>query len=96
MAIDAARHSPLRYRAIAALGGGGSVPKAIDFGTTRFFVGVGSRDFARNAALGLARDLTAVTTAVTLTEYPGVEHLAIVQLALPDVFTAFDAALAPR
>lgn len=48
----------------------------------RFFVGVGTKDFARDSASGLHRSLEAAGAASTFREYPEVEHLAIVQLAL--------------
>lgn len=96
LAMAAAGRSPGRFRAVAVLGGGGAPPRAGDAGDLRFFVGVGSRDFARAGALRLHESLAAAALPSTLREYPSVEHLAIVQIALPDVFAWFDRTLAPR
>jgi pimeloyl-ACP methyl ester carboxylesterase len=95
-AVAIGSRQPARFRAVAALGGGGAVARRQELATLPFFVGVGERDFARSGALQLHRQLGAASAPSTLREYPDVEHLAIVQLALPDVFTFFDAALARR
>jgi acetyl esterase/lipase len=75
---------------VAALGGGGNLPPRTELGELPFFVGVGSRDFARPQALALHQRLRAMEAKVTLHEYPEIEHLAIVQFALPEVFALFD------
>ena len=93
-AIANAGRSPERYQAVAALGGGGRVRRSEALKKLRFFVGVGTKDFARGSASGLHRSLEAAGAASTFREYPEVEHLAIVQLALADVFRFFDQALA--
>lgn len=95
-AMGAAARTPARYRAVAALGGGGAVPKAAAAKELPFFVGIGARDFARAGALRLHDGLLAAGIPSTLRDYPDVEHLAIVQIALPDVFAFFDAALAAK
>lgn len=95
-AMSAAGRAPARFRAVAALGGGGAVPKAEAARSLPFFVGVGERDFARAGALRLHEGMRAGGIPSTLREYPAVEHLAIVQIALPDVFAFFDAALAGK
>lgn len=94
--IGNASRTPARWAAVAALGGGGSVRASDALAKLPFFVGVGSRDFALGQARGLDRALRKAGANSTLREYAGVEHLAIVQLALPDVFAFFDAALAAR
>ena len=94
-AMSATGRAPGRFRAVAALGGGGAVPRA-GAKAPPFFVGVGLRDFALAGAKSLHAGLEKAGFAATLREYPDVEHLAIVQIALPDVFTFFDAALAPK
>lgn len=94
--IGNASRTPTRWAAVAALGGGGSVRASDALTKLPFFVGVGSRDFALGQARGLDRALRKAGATSTLREYAGVEHLAIVQLALPDVFAFFDAALAAR
>lgn len=95
MAIGTVMREPARYRAVAALGGGGNVRRGAKLDATRFFVGYGTRDFLRSSAQQLERALIDANAPLTRREYPGVEHLAIVQIALPDVFTFFDAALSP-
>ncbi|MCB9886830.1 MAG: prolyl oligopeptidase family serine peptidase [Planctomycetes bacterium] len=88
-----ATRAPERFAAAAALGGGGSVRRSDALAALPFFVGVGSRDFALGQARALDRSLRAAGAASTLREYAGVEHLAIVQLALDDVFGFFERAL---
>ncbi|MBM4062287.1 MAG: alpha/beta fold hydrolase [Planctomycetes bacterium] len=95
-AVAAAMRAPGSHRAVAALGGSGNVRRGVELGATRFFVAAGSRDFARGGAQALHRALLDAGARSTWREYPGVEHLAIVQIALPDVFVGFDRALAER
>jgi pimeloyl-ACP methyl ester carboxylesterase len=95
-AMAAAGRTPSRFRAVAALGGGGAVPKAAAAKELPFFVGVGERDFARAGALRLHEGMLAGGIPSTLREYAAVEHLAIVQIALPDVFAFFEGALAAK
>ncbi|MBK8097881.1 MAG: dienelactone hydrolase family protein [Planctomycetes bacterium] len=92
--IAAAVRSPRRVAAIAPLGGGGNARGAKGLAGLPAFVGVGTRDFARSAARSLATALESAGAASQLREYEGVEHFAIVQLALPDVFAFFDTTLA--
>lgn len=94
-AMSATGRAPERYRAVAALGGGGSVPRK-GAKAPPFFVGVGDRDFLLAGALRLHEGLQAAGFPATLRKYPDVEHLAIVQIALPDVFAFFDGALAGK
>ncbi len=94
MAIGTVMREPSRYRAVAALGGGGNLRRGAKLDATQFFIGYGSRDFLRNSAQQLQRALESAGAPLTHREYEGVEHLAIVQIALPDVFAHFDAALA--
>lgn len=90
-AVAAAGRSPGRYAAVAALGGGGNVKASDGLKTVPFLVGVGEKDFARRQAAALAASLKKAGVAkVTYREYADVEHLTIVQLALPDVFAFFD------
>lgn len=93
-AVGAACASPARYRAVAALGGGGGVRASAALKELPFFVGVGSRDFALGGAKALHDRLVDAGVSSTFVEMPDVEHLAIVQLALPAVFEFFDAKLA--
>ena len=90
MAVANAAAAPHRFAGVAALGGGGDPGDAEAVRTLPFFVGVGSRDFLAGSARNLRDRLQALTTPLEWREYAGVEHLAIVQIALPDVFTWFD------
>jgi predicted esterase len=95
MAVACAGRAPARYAAVAALGGGGEVGDADGLQRLPFFVGTGSRDFLRRGAEQLRVRLEQLQAPVEWRLYQGVEHLAIVQIALPDVFTWFDRVLRP-
>lgn len=82
------------YRAVAALGGGGRVPKGTRIDVPSF-VGVGSRDFARSNAIQLHESLRRAGSKSELREFPDVEHLTVVQIATPEVVAFLAAALAP-
>lgn len=90
-AIASASATPARFAAVAALGGGGSVKESDELIELPFFVCVGAQDFAYSNARKLAFELKkANVKSVRFREYPDVEHLVIVQEALPDVFGFFD------
>ncbi len=90
-AVAAASSEPGRYAAVAALGGGGSIASQPALKVLPFFVGVGSEDFLLRGSKNLADNLRRAEVAtVIFREYPTIEHLAIVQVALPDVFRFFD------
>jgi predicted peptidase len=92
-AVTLAQQTPGRYAAIAALGGGGTVTKPDVFKTLPVFIGCGREDFLLGGAKGLAQGLEkAGATRVTYKEYPNVEHMLIVQEALPEVFKFFEKA----
>jgi pimeloyl-ACP methyl ester carboxylesterase len=96
-AVGAALREPARYAAVAALGGGGSFRTGAGLKALPFFVGIGSEDFALKGAKDLADDLNqAGVSTVIYREYPSIEHLAIVQVALPDIFRFFDERAKPR
>ncbi|MCC6673415.1 MAG: alpha/beta fold hydrolase [Planctomycetes bacterium] len=92
-AIGAVRNGTRGVRGVAALGGGGGIARPrTDLARIGFFVAAGSADFALGGARGLADSLERSQTRRTLFRvYDGVEHLTIVQEALPDVFAFFDA-----
>lgn len=94
-AIALAQQSPERWAGVAALGGGGRPGKPEAFRTTPLFVGVGTEDFAINGARALARSAKAAGGTVVEKEYADIEHIVIVQVALPDVFAWYDR-LPPR
>ena len=92
MLTSAVAQSPERFRAVSALGGSGNIRSAGQAQTALppFFVAAGDRDFARQGAMSLHRNLQRRGADSTYRDYPDTEHLTIVQLALPDVFTFFD------
>ena len=92
-AVANAVRAPQRYRAVAALGGGGRVGRNSQLEELPFFVGVGTEDFALSGAKSLHGALQRAGASSTLREYADVEHLAIVQVALGDVFEFFQASL---
>jgi len=90
-AIASVQASPARFAAVAALGGGGTVKETEGLSTVPFLIAVGAQDFAYSNARKLAYELKkAGVKSVRFKEYPDVEHLIIVQEALPDVFAFFD------
>jgi predicted peptidase len=96
-AVAAASLAPSKFAAVAALGGGGSFRPTNGLKKEPFFVGIGSEDFALKSAKDLADGLMrAGVTNVTYREYPTIEHLAIVQVALGDVFRFFDERARPK
>ena len=96
-AVAAASARPAAFAAVAALGGGGAFRPWPTLKELPFFVGVGSEDFALKGAKDLAEALTRSGVAtVVYREYPAIEHLGIVQVALPDVFRFFDEKARPR
>jgi predicted esterase len=91
--ITIAQQSPGRFAALAALGGGGAVNKPEAFKSLPVFVGCGVEDFALGGAKGLTAALKKADAAnVTFKEYAGVEHILVVQEALPEVFKFFEKA----
>jgi predicted esterase len=94
MVVAAASREPDRYAAVAALGGGGEARDSEALRRLPFFVATGSRDFLRASATALHQRLQQLEVPTEWREYAGVEHLAVVQIALPDVFAWFDRLLA--
>jgi predicted esterase len=91
-AIATAVAMPEQVSAVAALAGGGRIAKMEAVKAIPFFIACGDQDFARSQSRSLAKSLGATGgPAVTFKEYPDIEHLAIVQVALPDVFAFLDA-----
>jgi predicted peptidase len=83
--------TPGRFRAAAPIAGGGRVRASEGLAAVPFFVAAGARDFGRQSAQRLHRQLEGAGATAAWRLYPSVEHLAIVQVALPDVFSFFDA-----
>lgn len=93
-AVAAACRAPQRFAAAAVLGGGGRVKPSPELAAVRFFVAAGSDDFGLAAATNLRDALRQGGSSPVFRIYPRIEHLAIVQVALDDVFAFFDAAVA--
>ena len=89
-ALAQVSRSPKTFRAVAALGGGGSVRSSDAIKDVPFFVAAGERDFGKPRAKTLASQLQGLNCSVEYREYPNVEHMVIVQAALNDVFVFFD------
>jgi len=81
-------------RAAAALGGGSRPRQAERMSEVPWFIAAGELDFGRSGANGLSKALQQKgAKRVLYKEYPNVEHMVIVQAALPDVFAFFDQCL---
>jgi dienelactone hydrolase len=92
--VALAQQTPGRFAAIAPLAGGGRVDKPDVFKNLPVFIGCGREDFLLGSAKVLAATLAKAAAAqVTFKEYPAVEHICIVQEALPEVFRFFDGVL---
>jgi hypothetical protein len=92
--LAAIGRNPERFVAAAALGGGNAIRANARLKELAFFVGVGTRDFALGGARALQTSLRRLEPRLLeIREYEDVEHLAIVQRALPDVFAFFEQAL---
>jgi pimeloyl-ACP methyl ester carboxylesterase len=90
-ALAAARQYPDRWAGVAALGGGGRMSPTDAMKKLPFFVGCGTEDFAIRGAKSTAKSLIeAGVETVEFRDYPDIEHIAIVQVALPDVFQWYD------
>lgn len=92
MSVAAAEKSPSRFAAVAALGGGGRISPmpAETLKKLPFFIGVGTKDFALRGSRALRDTLQRVGVEhISYKEYPEIEHLVIVQVALRDVFKFF-------
>ncbi|MGL4551311.1 MAG: alpha/beta fold hydrolase [Gemmataceae bacterium] len=90
-AARAAGQTPERFAAAACLGGGGGVRPTAALKKVPFFLGVGKLDFALTGSKRLADGLKeAGVEKLVYRVYDDVEHLTVVQLALPEVFAFFD------
>ena len=87
-----AERSADRLAAFAALGGGRKSRRAAEMNKLPVYVGAGAEDFGRAGAEALHASLVSEDSATRkLRIFEGIEHLAIVQEALPEVFAFFDA-----
>ena len=93
-AVSTAGRKPERFLAVAALGGGGGFRSSDALKGVRFYVGVGDKDFALGTAKSLHASLEkAGVKKAVFEKFDDVEHLTVVQLALPKVFAFFDEAI---
>ena len=93
-AVRVARQTPRAFAGVAALAGGVAVEPAPGLEDLPFFVGTGQEDPilpTSGRALADSLDRAGVKTVVSRT-YDTVEHLTVVEAALPDVFAFFDRA----
>lgn len=78
-------------RAAAAIGGGRPTREPVKIANLPWFVSAGELDFGREGAKSFHQSLVdAGATNAVYVEYPGIEHLVIVQAALPKAFEFFD------
>jgi predicted esterase len=90
-AVQIAADTPESFAAVAALSGAVSFKSSEKLRNLPFYVAAGTEDFGLNWARTLRDDLVAANVRkVVYKEYEGVEHLTVVQLSLPDIFTFFD------
>jgi predicted esterase len=87
--VQTVAKSPERFAAAAALGGGGTFKPTDGLKKVPFLVAVGEKDFLLKSARSLDASLRKAGSASTLKEMAHVEHLTVVQLALPEVFAFF-------
>jgi predicted esterase len=77
--------------AAAAIGGGRPPRDAKKIASVPWFVAAGELDFGRGGAKSFHQSLIkAGASNASYAEYPGIEHLVIVQAALPQTFEFFD------
>ncbi len=81
--------------AAVALGGGGRMAVTRDKSqkNAQWYVGAGAEDFGRSGALQLHRSLQSAGISSEYHDFPGVEHLVIVQAAIDDAFRFLDQTL---
>jgi predicted esterase len=85
------RSHPELPRAAVALGGGNRPFQAERISTVPWFIAAGELDFGRKGATALTKALQEnAGKHIVYKEYPNVEHMVIVQAALPDAFAFFD------
>lgn len=84
-------------RAAAAIGGGRPPHDAKKIASVPWFVSAGELDFGRGGAKGFHQSLVKAGAAnTTYLEIPGIEHMVIVQAALPQAFEFFDRVVLDR
>lgn len=90
-AVSLAQSAPDTFAGVAPLAGGGRIDVTEAVKNVPFFVGCGTEDFLIGATRALAKSLAeGGVKRLKVREYPNIEHITIVQVALPDVFRWFD------
>jgi len=87
--------SPEAVRRLAILGGGQRVRQVGDFTQIPLFAGAGAEDFGKGGVQQVARQFRQAGLSLEEKDYPQIEHLGIVQVALDDVFRFFEAGASP-
>lgn len=82
---------PQLIRAAAVIGGGSGVRNAEQISGIAWYVAAGELDFGKPGAQAFYQSMKfAKTQALRYEEFPGIEHLVIVQACLQDLFSFFD------
>ena len=90
-ACATAARMPAKFRAVVALGGGGTTGRGEVFRKIAFYVAPGDRDFALAGARALARALERLEQPeIRYRVFEACEHFGIVQVALPNAFRWLD------
>jgi predicted esterase len=90
-AMALAQQSPERWAGVAALGGSGRVNKPDAFQQVPLYLGCGTEDFALPGARSVTKTLNEADAKNFVSkEFPDIEHILIVQVALPDVFRWYE------
>lgn len=82
--------NPELFRAAVAVGGGNRAATPEKLSGIPWLVAAGAQDFGRSGAAALARSLKSAGAEVEHHELPDVEHMVIVQAALPLIFEFLD------
>lgn len=93
--LNLTSRSPEVVRRLAILGGGQRVRQVAAFQQVPLFAGAGVEDFGRGGVQQVARQFHQAGLTLEERDYPQVEHLGIVQVALEDVFRFFEAGETP-
>jgi predicted esterase len=89
--VALAGSAPDKWAGVVPLAGGGRLVRSDGLRKLPFFVACGTEDFLIRGARALVQSLRdADAERLTAKEYPDIEHITIVQVALPDVFRWFD------
>jgi len=89
--IHQMRQAPQLPKAAAVIGGGRAIPDASDIAGVPWYVAAGELDFGKRGAQAFWKSLQqAIASHSQYQEFPNIEHMVIVQAALPAVFEFFD------